>query len=79
MRYTIDLYDNDNDHYTTILETDNNLEAIYKCEIIGKLLNNKDVIIRRNDCNFGIAHDEPFDCVLAYDHLEQSRIACYNL
>lgn len=79
MRYTIDLYDNDNDHYTTILETDNEFEARFKCEIIGKLLHNKDVIIRRNDCNFGVYHDEPFDCVLAYDHQEQSRIAIYDL
>ena len=78
-RYTVDLYDVDNDHYTTILETDNELEARYKCEIVGKLMNNKDVIIRRNDCNFGIAHDEPFDYVLVYDHEKQSRMCYYDL
>ncbi len=78
-RYTVDLYDVDNDHYTTILETDNELEARYKCEIVGKLMNNKDVIIRRNDCNFGVAYDEPFDYVLAYDHEKQSRMCYYDL
>lgn len=73
-RYTVNLYDKDNDHFTEVLSTDNKEQALNTCEGIGLLLQNTQVIIRRNDSEFGITHDEPFDWVEVYDNTNKEVV-----
>ena len=69
MRYEVNLYDKDNDHYTRILDTDDKEQAINTCNGIALLFYNKEVIIRRND-----SKEEPFDWVEVYDTEENHTI-----
>ncbi len=69
MRYEVNLYDKDNDHYTRILDTDDKEQAINTCNGIALLFYNKGGIIRRND-----SKEEPFDWVEVYDTEENHTI-----
>lgn len=73
-RYEVNLYDKDNDHYTLVLETDNKELAITTCVSIGLLLKCQGIIVKRNDTEFGICKNEPFDWVEVYDNITKTVV-----
>ena len=81
MRYTVNLYDKDNDYYLNILQTDSRTEAEQTCKAISLLFYNQNVILRRNDNTYDKVEqkykDEPFDWVEVYDE-EQAHTILVN-
>lgn len=80
-RYTVNLYDNDNDYYLNVLSTDNKEQALQTCKAISILFYNNNVILRRNDKTWDSLEnkykDEPFDYVEVYDE-EQAHTILIN-
>lgn len=73
-RYEVNLYDKDNDHYTLVKETDTMHDAMKIFRGITELLKCPNVVVRRNDMEFGILKDEPFDWVEVYDNKTKTVI-----
>ena len=71
--YIVELYDNDNDFYLTLLETEDLQQACTLCESIGLLMHTKGLVLRRNTNEFGILKDEPFDQVQVTDTKDNNR------
>lgn len=61
MKYIVSLYDKDNDYFKDMIKTDNIADAKLLKLSLDLVLSQPDIILRRNDTEFGITHDEPFD------------------
>lgn len=61
MRYIVSLYDKDNDYFKDMLKTDNLAEAKALKRALDLIFSKHDIILRRNDIEFGMVNNEPFD------------------
>lgn len=60
-KYTVSLYDKDNDYFRDILSTDSLDKAKEVQGIINLVISADDIVVRRNDTEFGRTYKEPFD------------------
>lgn len=61
MKYTVSLYDKDNDYFKDILKTNSLMASRFLQLSLNLILSQPDIVLRRNDTEFGITHNEPFD------------------